>query len=77
MNCPYCNEMMEEGIIQDQHEINWLPKDAKFKFLGSSLFHKGSLVLSEFSFLKGSSVVAYRCDRCKKIIIDYSQNNCS
>lgn len=61
---------MKYGVIESPHEINWKPKKAKL--FGAAQFHEGAIILSEHNFLKGSSVVAYRCDDCKKIIIDYS-----
>jgi len=36
------------------------------------MFHKGSVVLSELSLLKGSAVKAYLCRACKKVLIDYA-----
>lgn len=71
MKCPYCNKNMKNGVIQSPHEIAWLPKKAKL--FARSDFHPGSIVLSEVSFFRGSHVVAYCCDDCKKIIIDYNE----
>jgi len=62
----------EAGVIQSQHEINWKPKKAKV--FGAAALNKDAIVLSEFSFLKGSCVEAYCCDKCKKIIIDYGSD---
>lgn len=73
MICPYCGKEMRFGVIESQHEINWKPKKAKIS--GSAVFHKDAIVLSGFSFLKGSCVEAYCCDDCKKIIIDYDDRN--
>jgi DNA-directed RNA polymerase subunit RPC12/RpoP len=70
MKCPYCNDDMKYGVIQSPHEINWKPKKAKF--FGAAAFHRDAIILSEVSFLYGSCVVAYRCTRCRKIIIDYN-----
>ncbi len=69
MNCPYCNKEMEKGIIQSPHEISWSKKSHLF---GAAYLHEGSVVLSEFSSLKGSKAVAYLCRGCKKVIIDYT-----
>jgi len=66
---------MRYGVIQSQHEINWKPKKAKL--FGSAEFCKEAIILSEFSFLKGSCVEAFCCDDCKKIIIDYRAENLS
>lgn len=69
MKCPYCDQEMKAGVIESPYEINWKPKKAKL--FGAAEFHKDAVVLSEHSFLKGSAVLAYCCDSCKKIIINY------
>lgn len=67
MNCPYCNKEMEKGVIQSPQEISWQKK----RFLiGAAEFHEGSVVLAEFSFLRGSCVTAYLCRQCGKVVID-------
>ncbi len=71
MKCPYCSEQMEKGLIQNSHEIAWLPGE-KRKFFGRAEFHSGAVVLSEFSAIKGSAVTAFICKNCKKVVIDYS-----
>lgn len=62
---------MEEGIIQSPQEISW-KKGIKRPVFGRAQFHEGSVVLSELSLMKGSAVVAFLCRECKKVIIDYS-----
>ncbi len=69
MRCPYCSEDMKRGVIESPHEINWKPQKAKL--FANALFHKDAIILSEVSFFKGSCVIAYCCEKCKKIIIDY------
>lgn len=71
MKCPYCNKEMEEGIIQSPQEISW-KKGIKRPVFGRAQFHEDSVVLSELSLMKGSAVVAFLCRECKKVIIDYS-----
>ncbi len=73
MNCPYCNEDMEMGVIQSPQEISW-----KYKkhFTGRARFHDGSIILSKLSFVKGSAVKAYCCRKCEKIVIDYKNGDC-
>lgn len=72
MKCPYCGKEMEGGMIQSPQEIAWLKGERKH-FFGKAEFHDGSVVLSEFSFWKGSVVTAYLCRDCKKVLIDYSE----
>ncbi len=73
MKCPYCSEEMEQGVIQGPHEISW---QYKKHIVGRAEFHKGSVVLSELSLLKGSSVKAFCCPKCEKIVIDYRDGDC-
>ena len=74
MKCPYCKNVMELGFIQSTQEISWKKGDKK-PLIGRAQFHKGSVILSELSFLKGSAVTAFLCRECKKVIIDYSDDN--
>ena len=69
MKCPYCNNEMKAGVIESPHEISWLPK--RSKIFGAARFHKGSVVLAELDFLRGSYVRAFNCEACRKVIIDY------
>ena len=69
MKCPYCDHLMEEGIIQSSQEISW-KKGIKRPMFGRAGFHDDSLVLSKLSFMKGSAVKAYLCRKCMKVIID-------
>ena len=74
MKCPYCKKEMELGFIQSPQEISWKKGD-KRPLLGRAQFHEGSVILSELSFLKGSAVTSFLCRECKKVIIDYSDDN--
>ena len=71
MNCPYCDNEMEEGFIQSPHEISW-KRGTKRPLFGRAAFHEGSIVLSGLSYMKGYAVKAFLCSVCKKVIIDYS-----
>lgn len=74
MKCPYCKKEMELGFIQSPQEISWKKGDKK-PLMGRAQFHEGSVILSKLSFLKGSAVTAFLCRECKKVIIDYSDDN--
>ena len=69
MICPYCNNVMEEGIIQSPQEISW-KKGIKRPMYGRACFHEDSIVLSKLSIMKGSAVKALLCRKCMKVIID-------
>lgn len=68
MICPYCNEEMEKGVIQSPQEISW---SKKRRLVAGSVINDDTVVLSEFSFLKGSIVDAFLCRKCKYVIIKY------
>ena len=73
MKCPYCNSEMILGYIQCRDGVSWSKKMrliAAIPPLSSS-----SIILSsgEGAF-SGSAIEAYRCDECKKIIIDYGKS---
>lgn len=70
MLCPYCNEKMELGVMQSPYEINW---GKRKRFFSSSNADPDAIVLSEYSFLRGSCVEAYLCRKCEKVIIDYAK----
>ena len=74
MKCPYCGNEMEQGFIQSPQEISWKKGD-KRPLLGRAQFHEGSVILSGLSFMKGSAVTAFFFFFCKKVIIDYSDEN--
>lgn len=73
MNCPYCNKEMESGYIQCRDGVTWTPKKqlvAALSFLG-----KGSISLENGAADNSSTVYAYKCGTCKKVVIDYSADN--
>lgn len=76
MICPYCNKEMECGVIQSPNELNWREKK---RFLIGTEFNGDAIVLSPgnfISFFIGSTVIAFNCLDCKKILIDYENTNC-
>ena len=70
MTCPYCQKEMESGVIQSPHEIAWTRKRRRYPFRARFLpLSEGSVVLAEHSYF-GSTVEAYYCRACRKIVID-------
>ena len=69
MTCPYCNNVMEEGIIQSSQERSCKKGNTRPIF-GRAGLHKDSIVLSKLSIMKGSAVKALLCRKCMKVIID-------
>ena len=73
LKCPYCNEEMILGYIRSPQEISWrTKKDVLTNVADKS---KGDVILAEGNILRGSTLIAYNCSKCKKIIIDYDKSN--
>lgn len=68
MKCPYCNEEMEMGYISSRDLLFWTKK--KPIIPAFSCLQNNAIPLS----LCGSSrIVAYNCMKCKKVVIDYTE----
>ena len=70
MNCPYCNKEMEKGYIDQtdfRFPLEWYPANRE---TGIFVSKKRNVRLTY-----SESVKAYRCEYCKKIIIDESTLN--
>ncbi len=59
MKCPYCDNEMEEGVLRSRVVPEWVKKGEK----------KGQLLNCEKHF-SYNALVAYRCDKCKKLILN-------
>ena len=70
--CPYCGGEMEKGMIRSGQEISW--SDKKY-FFNRAMFHKKSVLLGELDFLRGTTVEAWLCRACRKVIIDYDEDS--
>lgn len=68
MNCPYCGEMMEKGIIASQEPINWLKEK---HFVNRPHEKDGEFNLAKASVASRATVDAWVCRKCRKIEIDY------
>lgn len=71
MKCPYCNQEMENGYItSDANFIAWRKEKHE-----SAWVRKGEGIQLARNILGGAVSVnnAYCCNSCKKIVIDYSQ----
>ena len=69
MKCPYCGDEMELGYINHTRTLfplEWYPAKREKGFLGFEST-KRNVTLAHFGDAK-----AYRCEKCKKIIIDES-----
>lgn len=73
MECPYCGKELTEGHIRTAGEvIKWLPA-GKIGMTTTLRWQvgKNELKLGKYNFATGGDVAAYRCEDCKKIIIEY------
>ena len=67
MNCPFCNETMEKGILQSVQIILW----AKKKHYLSLLAKEDEVQLAR-EYLDNACLPAWICKTCKKVVVDYS-----
>ena len=72
MICPYCNREMQKGYIQCRDGLHWTPKKQVVSAL-SGLGKGAVLIGNEEGLVPNTTAIAYHCDECKKIIIDYSE----
>ena len=71
MKCPYCNGEMKLGYIQCRDGVIW---DTKKRMVAAlpSLRNDSVYLGSGDGPFSGSSALAYNCEECKKIVIDYT-----
>ena len=73
MICPYCGKEMKLGYIQCRDGVIWTLKKqlvASLSFLG-----KESTPLDNGAANHSAVVYAFKCDDCKKVIINYSKDD--
>jgi len=70
--CLKCDTEMKKGYIQSGTRLAWVPKVSKLSVEPS--FNKESILLSKQNRFSINYVDAYLCESCKKVIIDYSDN---
>ena len=69
MKCPYCNKEMKLGYIQCRDGVTWTSKKQLVAAL--SFLCTDSVSLENGAANNSRTVYAYKCGRCKKVIIDY------
>lgn len=67
MVCPYCNNEMEQGLLQGMRRVAWVKSQHKV-----SLHPKQGEILLENNTFNDFMLQAQICKKCKKIVIDYS-----
>lgn len=71
MKCPCCDKEMELGYIQCRDGVYWTPKKQFVAAL--SCFGKGSTSLANGAADNADAVYAYKCESCRKVVIDYGE----
>lgn len=69
--CPICKAEMRKGYIQSGTRLAWVPNVSKLSTEPS--LNKDSVLLSKQSRFSINHVDAYLCEKCKKVLIDYSE----
>ena len=72
MICPYCNKEMKKGYIQCRDGLHWTPKKQTVAAL-AGLGVGAVLIGSEDGLVPNTTAIAYHCESCKKVVIDYSE----
>ena len=72
MKCPYCDKEMDEGFVRGEpcqlfHNSSLYWNDEIHKF---GLFRYGLELFADYRNLGCPAVKAYKCDCCKKIIME-------
>lgn len=65
MKCPKCNAKMIKGYTQSPKPIFWGVRKHKWAVRPSD---KGDFVLSNKNLLRGSSIKAFKCEKCKIVL---------
>lgn len=67
MKCPICHQEMEQGFLQGNKRVAWVKKKHKL-----SLLPKEGEVLLANKTMQEFIFSAWICKTCKKVVIDYS-----
>ncbi len=70
MKCPYCNCEMKQGYIQCRDGVVWGTKKRVVAAL-PALGGDSVVLASNGGAFSGSAVIAFNCETCEKIVIDY------
>lgn len=68
--CSNCGGKVNKGYIQCGNRIAWVPEVSKISVEPN--LNKDSILLSNQNRFSINSVDAYICEKCKKVILDYS-----
>ena len=70
MKCPYCNKDMKSGFVRPlgRGGICWVSEKSEWSAPRSDV---DFLQIGKAPWLKTNSIPSFKCDSCKRIIIDY------
>lgn len=68
--CVECGGEVKKGYIQCGNRIAWVPEVSKASIEPS--MNKDSILLSNQTRFSINHVDAYICEKCKKVVLDYS-----
>ena len=69
MKCPYCNDEMTEGFVQSARQVFFTTEKHKLSFWAEG----NEQILTQDNWTV-PTCTAFCCTKCKKVIIDYSDN---
>lgn len=75
VQCPYCKRDMKKGFVEGdgRNDLIWVEESEKRNFLDNML-RKKCVMLAKRGIWVKSSIEAYYCEDCKKVIIDVTDN---
>ena len=73
MQCPRCHDEMKEGVVQSARSIFFTTKPHKFFFVPDGAV-TDEVLLSHHNWTR-PTCQAYHCARCRKIVIDYDDED--
>ena len=69
MKCPFCNGVMEKGLLQAGNMIVWVKK----KHYVSLLPKEGEVLLAR-DYWTGATLPSWICRQCRKVITEYEES---
>ena len=67
MKCPFCEKIMEKGILQSGQIMLWARKK---HYMTLNAWRDGEVELDR-NYLTGVSLPAWICKACEKVVVDY------
>lgn len=68
--CPYCGNAMVKGYLKTS-DLNWIRHTSDSTMWRHTIEENGGIPLNKLWFRWPVYIIAYRCEKCKKIIFSY------